>query len=86
MTDNIETTLQNNGFSEDNSRVADLSFAFYNHNMLNLLYWRAKALKDAKFGNVAKIEDKLTREKNRTLEDLIKPNTFYCTFKHAIAK
>ena len=63
-----------------------MSFTFDNHTMLHLLERRAEALKEAKFKSVAKIENKLTREKNRAFESLIRPNTFYCTFKHAIAK
>ena len=40
----------------------------------------------AKFRSVAKIEDKMTREKNLLLEKLVQPNTFYCTFEHAATK
>ena len=66
--------------------MADLSFAFDNYVMLRLLSHRAESLMEAKFKSVAKIEDKMTREKNLLYEKLVQPNSFYCTFEHAQTK
>ena len=48
--------------------------------MLTLLQKRYKALCQARFKKAERIEDKLTEIKNEKFDELIVPNTFYCTF------
>ena len=48
--------------------------------MLLLLKQRYDLLCKAKFDDVVEIERKLTEVKNENFEQLIVPNTFYCTF------
>ena len=48
--------------------------------MLKLLKKRAKALDDAKFDKVSKIESKMDKLKDSHFDNLRTPNRFYCTF------
>ena len=82
----IEDSLMESGLSEEQSKVADLTFAFDNGSMINLLKYRAKAIHKAKFDIVSKLENKLTRLKNQDFEKLNVPNTFYCTFANVAAR
>ena len=82
----IEESLMESGLSEEQSKVADLTFSFDNGNMINLLQYRAKAIHNAKFDIVSKIENKMTRLKNQDFEKLNVPNTFYCTFANVAAR
>ena len=70
----------NEGLPEEQSRVADVAFAFNNHQMLELLQKRYKYLCDAKFEKAARVEDQLTNLKNNQYPNLTIPNTFFCTF------
>ena len=48
--------------------------------MLKLLQKRYKFLCKAQFDEAGKVEDKLTALKNEDYDELIVPNTYYCTF------
>lgn len=50
--------------------------------MLVLLAQRNKYLSKTDFENVKKVEKKMTRIKKDKYDELIVPNTFYCTFMH----
>ena len=50
--------------------------------MLVLLEQRNKYLSKTEFENVKKVERKMTQIKKDKYEELIVPNTFYCTFMH----
>ena len=76
----IEQALMNEGLTEEQSRVADIVFAFNNHKMLELLQKRYKYLCDAKFEKAAIVENKLTDLKNNQYQNLTIPNTYFCTF------
>ena len=60
----IEASLMESGLSEEQSKVADLTFSFDNGRMIKLLQYRTEAIHNAKFNSVTKLENKLTRLKN----------------------
>ena len=79
----IQTKLQQQGgLTEEESEIADLTFAFDNSKMLELLNLRAAALKASKFEAAEQISRRLTEEKNRSFDRLVRPNSFFCTFRH----
>jgi hypothetical protein len=54
--------------------------------MLALLKKRYEYLCQAKFEKASAIEAKLTEIKNEKYDELIVPNTFYCTFMEGVAR
>ena len=49
---------------------------------MELLNLRAAALKASKFEAAEQISRRLTEEKNRSFDRLVRPNSFFCTFRH----
>ena len=43
---------------------------------------RAAALKASKFEAAEEIDRRLTEEKNKSFDRLVRPNHFFCTFRH----
>ena len=74
------------GLSQEQSRVADIAFAFNNRNMLKLLRKRYKYLRQAKFDKAEEIETQMTALKDDKYEQLVVPNTMYVTFMEGIAQ
>lgn len=68
------------GLSLEKSKVADICFAFNNREMLLLLKKRSEYLGKARFDKAEEVENQLTALKNEKYEELIIPNTFFCTF------
>lgn len=68
------------GLSKEESRIADIAFAFDNREMLKLLQKRYKYLCSAKFEQAEGVEKQMTELKNKDYDKLIVPNTFFCTF------
>ena len=66
--------------------MADIAFAFNNRKMLMLLCKRYKYMRDANFEKAQQVENKLTELKNTHYDQLIVPNTFYCTFMEGIGQ
>jgi hypothetical protein len=63
-------------------RVADISFAFDNREMLILLEKRYESLAKTDFETVSEIEKELSLLNQDKYDQYIVPNTFYCTFMH----
>ena len=59
-----------------------MTFAFDNSKILKLLNLRAAALKASKFDLAKETERKITEEKNRSYDRIVRPNSFFCTFRH----
>ena len=53
---------------------------------IELLKARANRLYKGQFELVGKIERKLLKEKKRDFANLMRPNTFYCTFNTTVAQ
>ena len=68
--------------TEEEAEIADLTFAFDNSKMLELLKMRAAALRASKFQVAEEIDRRLTEEKNKSFDRLVRPNHFFCTFRH----
>jgi len=64
MIEQIQENLKQEGVSPLDSRVADMTFAFNNREMLKLLKQRYEYLCHAKFDKAEAIESKLTYMKN----------------------
>ena len=70
---------------EEETRIVDIHFTFWNKSMLKLLMKRANALRKVKFEKVKKIEAEMDRLKESKFDQLRTPNTFYCTFENSKA-
>ena len=82
LEDAIEAQLRANGLTVEQSEIADLTFGFNNSNILNLLTMRAAALKANKFDVAKEFDRKITEEKNKNFDKIVRPNSFFCTFRH----
>ena len=82
----ISQALVRNGLSEEDSKIADICFAFNNREMLLLLQERNEALCKTDFVKANEIEDKLTVMKDEHYDQMIVPNQFYCTFMYGEAQ
>lgn len=81
LVDNIQKTLEEKcGLSFEESKVADIVFAFNNRRMLELLIKRGKYLNNANMEKAEKVEKQMTKLKDEKYEELIIPNSFFCTF------
>ena len=82
LTENIQKNLQerDHTLSKKDTQVADIVFAFDNSVMLRLLKKRYEYLCKAKFDKAEAIEERMTTLKNDKYEQIIVPNTFFCTF------
>lgn len=79
--DKIQSNLEmRSGLSREESRIADLVFAFNNREMLLLLKKRGSYLSNAKMDKAEEIEKKMTALKDEKYDSLVVPNTFFCTF------
>ena len=47
---------------------------------------RAEALKASEFKHAATIEKLMTQEKNKNFDKHVRPNGFFCTFRHEIGQ
>ena len=72
--------------SVEDSSIADLTFGFNNSNILELLTLRATALKASKFDVARNLDKRITEEKNKNFDKIVRPNSFFCTFRHEIAQ
>ena len=89
LIEHIQKNLEQNSSTQLNreqSRVADIAFAFHNREMLVLLKKRYEYLCKAKFEKAEKVEEQLTKIKNEKFDQLIVPNTFYCTFMEGLGQ
>ena len=43
---------------------------------------RAAALKASKFDIAKEAEKRITEEKNKNFDKIVRPNSFFCTFRH----
>ena len=82
----IEETLERHGLKDDLNKVANITFAFDNGRMLDNLEYRAAKLRKGKYNYVTEGEEEMTIVKNERYRDIVTPNSFYCTFRHAEAR
>ena len=82
----IESQLQAHGLTAEESEIADLTFGFNNKKILKLLTQRAAALKASKFKIARDFEKKITEEKNKNFDRIVRPNSFFCTFRHEVGQ
>ena len=81
LCDKIRSVLMaEQGLSQEQSRVADIVFAFNNREMLKLLMKRGKYLSNANMDKAEAVEKEMTILKNQKFDELIVPNHFFCTF------
>ena len=82
----IQQQLKQEGLTEEECEISDMTFSFGNAKMLELLLLRAKALKESEFEHAARCENLMTEEKNKNFDKIVRPNSFFCTFRHEIGQ
>ena len=69
------------GLTLEDSFIFDIQFSFFNKDMLKLLSKRARKLRQAKYADARKIEQKMQDLKDAKLDYIRTPNRFFCTFE-----
>lgn len=62
-------------------KIANITFAFMNYDIISLLKQRGSALTNAKFDKADKLEEKICEIKNANIDRLDKPISAYITFE-----
>ena len=78
--------MERHGLKNDLNKVANVTFAFDNGRLLGSLGYRGAKLRAGKFDYVTEGEAEMTFIKNTRFKDMVTPNSFYCTFRHAEAR